>query len=897
MDPAFRIPLTILIILAVSGGTLADCPHVCECKWKSGKESVSCINANLTFIPSKLDAGTQVLDLTGNEIPSIDREAFSRVNLLNLQRLFIVRCRLKTLDKYAFRDLINLVELDMSHNALTSIPSHAFSSISELRELKLNGNPIQRLPTDAFSHLPQLVRLELSDCKIYIIDTKAFASLETTLEWLNLDGNRMTDVRSSSLTVLYNLHGLELGRNSWNCSCALRPLREWMLKQKIPSTVVPLCRSPPRLAGRAWDRLELDDFACTPHILATRINADAVEGRNVTMSCLVGGIPEPNVKWILRNRILGNSSSGLALSSSTVRRSYVVQVRRNISNLTITGTETQDAGTYVCMAENKAGRAEASVTLTVARRPPENSLSGRILVASVVVAILFVISSLLVAVCLVAVRRNRKLKAWSHHSTTRRESYEKIEMKSKTTGNLPNLNQHKSPRAGETLNMMAAKLTGAENGIAFVGATAAAQRRHGDYRNVPSEDDGTGYEDNIETNPIRREIPTAAKWKIISSQPPLVDTQPPPVSSGFAPPGCEDADLHIPRIDCRNGQFSNSLVSASSGAVSSQKTHYAKAVSSAASVSGFKPATWSQHVMKKQMITPTIYPDAQHRRSPSGAESTEIDMEKGYPDLLEITRSKSPAATSSNFCTLPRKRLGGNAKYFSRNASTDSQSPLLPECPSRYGSETLDDVSMISSSSRRLSAESQPLTGRYPQQRSNSFLNLVSPGTTKQYPSLPTSPTKEAKRLMSPGATPLLDFSALPARSPLVQTPSSSSTVATSSAYDYHAAQLERFLEEYRSLQEQLCKMKETCETIRRKEMPPKAGAAKLADPLMYNAAVLHPTPSANLLGDESTTKSILKNKSLLPGQPPEPPPYWLHRNALLKKLNDPNSDQHLFKS
>ncbi|XP_059616469.1 uncharacterized protein LOC132261598 [Phlebotomus argentipes] len=871
MDTARLATRIILILILSIGGTRGDCPHLCECKWKSGKESVSCINANLTFIPAKLDAGTQVLDLTGNDIASIDRDAFSRVSLRNLQRLFVVRCRLKALDRYAFRDLSNLVELDLSNNALATVPSHVFSSISELRELKLNGNPIQRIATDAFGQLPQLVRLELSDCRITAIDARAFASLETTLEWLHLDGNRLMDVRASTLTMLYNLHGLELARNAWNCSCALRPLREWMLRQKIPSAVVPLCRHPPRLMGRPWDRLELDDFACTPHILATRANADATEGRNVTMSCNVGGIPEPSVKWILRNRVLGNATAGLA------RRSYIVQARRNGSSLTIVSTESQDAGTYVCMAENKAGRAEASVTLTVTRRPPENSISGRILLASVVVAILFVVFSLLVAVCLFAVRRSRKLKSWSHNAAGRRESYEKIEMKTKAGGPAPG--QHKSPRAGETLNIMAAKLTAAENGIAFVGAatTAAVQRRHGDYRNVPSEDDGTGYEDNCDI-PARRETHAAPKWKIISSQPPMDAAQ---IAGGFA---ADDADLHIPRIDCRNdGQFPSA--SAVSGAAMAP---FGKV--STAGGSSFKP-TWSQHVMKKQMMQPSIFPEAQHRRSPSGAEAAEIEVEKGYPDLLEITRSKSPAA-SSNFCTLPRKRLGGNAKYFPRNASTDSQSPLLPECPSRYGSETLDDASMMSGS-RRLSAE---IGGRYPQQRSSSFLSLVSPGTAKQYPSLPTSPAKDAKRLLSPVATPLLDFSALPARSPLVQTPSSS-TGASSSAYDYHAAQLERFLEEYRNLQEQLCKMKETCETIRRKEMPPKAGAAKLADPLMYSAAVLHQNPPAGLLGEESGAKSILKNKSLLPGQPPEPPPYWLHRNALLKKLNDPNADQHPFKS
>lgn len=35
------------------------------------------------------------------------------------------------------------------------------------------------------------------------------------------------------------------------------------------------------------------------------------------------------------------------------------------------------------------------------------------------------------------------------------------------------------------------------------------------------------------------------------------------------------------------------------------------------------------------------------------------------------------------------------------------------------------------------------------------------------------------------------------------------------SAYDYHAAKLERFLEEYRTLQKELTKMKETCDNLK----------------------------------------------------------------------------------
>src|SRR5687767_10095194 len=53
-----------------------DCPKSCLCKWKNGKETVECIDAHLFRLPFGLDPGTQVLDLSGNNLKVLEREAF-----------------------------------------------------------------------------------------------------------------------------------------------------------------------------------------------------------------------------------------------------------------------------------------------------------------------------------------------------------------------------------------------------------------------------------------------------------------------------------------------------------------------------------------------------------------------------------------------------------------------------------------------------------------------------------------------------------------------------------------------------------------------------------------------------------------------------------------------------
>ncbi|TDG49747.1 hypothetical protein AWZ03_003735 [Drosophila navojoa] len=934
------IPLgQLLWLLCCLSQLRAECPSVCECKWKSGKESVLCLNANLTHIPEPLDAGTQLLDLSGNDIQTIPDDSFAAAQLLNLQKVYLARCRLRLIERHAFRKLINLVELDLSHNQLTAIPSLALYHVSELRELRLTGNPITRVPDDAFGHVPQLVRLELSDCRLSSVAVRAFAGLESSLEWLKLDGNRLREVRSGTITSLASLHGLELARNEWNCSCSLRPLRTWMLQQNIPSGIPPTCDAPPRLAGRAWDKLDVDDFACVPQIVATDTTAHGVEGRNVTMSCYVEGVPQPAVRWLLKNRLIANLSAAGAgedaeeprtAAATQGRKTYVVNMLRNASNLTILTADMQDAGIYTCAAENKAGKVEASVTLAVSRRPPEAPLGVRVVLLGVLAALFFVVGSSFAAICFCSLRRRRKLRLWNSVPPVRRsESYEKIEMSARVR---PDLGGGASCGGGSAtgaglfqdaeeqsyLRAAHTPLNDHDAGqSAIVNPSAGtATRRNGDYLHV-----STHCDDDDEEQQQQQQQQTSQQSSQQQQAQSKSGTRKSSTSAANnAAAAIEETDLHIPRLIDIGGTDS------ASSSISSQ-------VDAAARLAGYggHAATWKTTPIATTKITsPHSKPVATSQATSAASTATpfthfgshatdematsvfcssngdgqESDLfDSNYPDLLDIAKyavaqaaqtghAYPPAGAGTangGLCTLPRK-LKHSGKYF-RNSS-DSQSPLLADNSSKYGSSTLGDGSFLNEAmglGRRYSAESSyanyASTTTYTGggQRANSFLNLVQSGAHKgglhghllgQKPSLPSSPVQH-QRSLSSAATPLLDFSALATRA-------AGAANSSAAAYDYHAAQLERFLEEYRNLQDQLCKMKETCDTIRKKETPLRVAigqsAAQLADPVMYNAATAAHSPKP--------PTSTLKAKTLLPGQPPDPPPYWLHRNAMLKRLN-----------
>lgn len=150
------------------------------------------------------------------------------------------------------------------------------------------------------------------------------------------------------------------------------------------------------------------------------------------------------------------------------------------------------------------------------------------------------------------------------------------------------------------------------------------------------------------------------------------------------------------------------------------------------------------------------------------------------------TQSENGSASDINelFCTLPRKRDLG------RYRSSDSQTALLTGSAS----------SSSDSFSRRLSIEMQRLGLATTNRR-----NVLKSHQSGSLLNLSEKPTNLS-------STPLLDVRNLEARLSPHPKKEVSSTVAN--PYDYHAAQLEKFLEEYRVLQKQLTKMKQTCDSI-----------------------------------------------------------------------------------
>ncbi|XP_013136802.1 PREDICTED: uncharacterized protein LOC106101958 [Papilio polytes] len=656
--------MLVLLMLVSAAAISAECPRHCECKWRSGKESALCARAGLTSVPPRLDPTTQLLDLSENRLPTLRDDAFASAGLLNLQRLYLPACNVRMIRQYAFRALVNLVELDLSRNRLDAVPSQTFGSIPELRELRLNGNPITKIKDDAFTALPHLVRLTLSGCKISEIEPRGFIGLEASLEYLELSKNKLQILHVAVLAPLRSLKGLELASNPWECTCALRPMRDWMIRRNVPATVVPECALPPRLMSQSWDRLDLEDFACIP--------------------------------------------------------------------------EVSNAGFYMCSAENRAGKAEVTLNLTVEKKSQTKGFGGRALMAGMAVSAVVVLSSCLIGLCAYETRKKRQLDRWNEQIVTPNHhdnNYEKIEASYKSVSELPHV-------------------VSSENG----------SRKRGDYRNVPSHDPEEEFESYGQVIREDRDAPHT-----------------PPMESSwrrnkFEPArraGDTEQDLHIPRVSNYNirTDATDSMPSSNSTGVLSGHVEI---------LSDSNRFNNNSRSCSRPRTRDRLDNDL------SGS-----DSEKNYPDLIEMSALGTTSYLRNEikhdpyyFYTIPRRKDG------------DSRSPLLSSRRNSSGGDSINFNDRNYEKSRQRAAS----------RRSSSFLDLSVGGSrTRRNPSLPASPSRDQSTL--PSATPLLDLSGLRDYSRAGQ---------RLEEFDFRASQLEKFLEEYRCLREQLSKMKETRENLQR---------------------------------------------------------------------------------
>lgn len=404
----------VFLVFAIELGQ--SCPASCSCKWKNGKQTVECINKDLLVIPEGMDSGTQVLEFCGNNLQTLHRDKFLKMELIHLQRIYLCRCRITSIDDRTFKGLTNLVELDLSGNLLETVPTETFLDCPSLMRLILNTNPIKAVRKAAFNHLSFLSTLELSQCEISSVEDGAFLGLYS-LEWLHLNGNKLTALPTSHLPE--SLKGVQLQDNPWQCDCHMLELHAWLRAFTIPHSAEPLCSGPNRLRGRAIKSVPLPDLACLPEVSPTVFYLEISEGKNMSLLCQVRSLPEARITWTFQGQLLQNDTTiapGLHLL-------YYIEdgSLEKRSELFIYNSNSDDNGTFICNAENSAGVAQANFTIRIiVKQEPTADINELpfefILITMSAAAVSVLLLFLLLVISLARCHRNSRLKKKRNNS-------------------------------------------------------------------------------------------------------------------------------------------------------------------------------------------------------------------------------------------------------------------------------------------------------------------------------------------------------------------------------------------------------------------------------------------------------------------------------------------------
>lgn len=148
------------------------------------------------------------VNLSHNKINILSENGF--LELVNLEELDLSRNNIGTIAPDAFKGLGNLKILILSNNQIVDI-GYVFSNMTSLQKLVVDNNKISVLHGTEFENATSLLELNLS---VNVIQTPSVKiAPNNSLKVLNLNSNRVKEIKQEYFNTLHNLEVLDLGFN------------------------------------------------------------------------------------------------------------------------------------------------------------------------------------------------------------------------------------------------------------------------------------------------------------------------------------------------------------------------------------------------------------------------------------------------------------------------------------------------------------------------------------------------------------------------------------------------------------------------------------------------------------------------------------------------------------
>lgn len=180
-----------------------------QCKCSVDYKEFVCRTAGFTKVPNALPKSITKLDLSSNNITSLNEGSLRQY--LVLDELILGDNKLTEIEMNAFSNNVKLRRLILQNCGIDLIPTDLLEPLVQLHTLNLANNYISSIAGDAFPILGHLVILLLNRNQITEIDEQAFNNI-TSVRILELDDNLLTQI-PSAIQSLENLQELSLSGN------------------------------------------------------------------------------------------------------------------------------------------------------------------------------------------------------------------------------------------------------------------------------------------------------------------------------------------------------------------------------------------------------------------------------------------------------------------------------------------------------------------------------------------------------------------------------------------------------------------------------------------------------------------------------------------------------------
>ncbi|KAM5152673.1 leucine-rich repeat-containing protein 3-like [Mantella aurantiaca] len=128
-----------ILLLLIHFHVISPCPKSCQCSDNTGGIVVHCSSRNLDEIPIDLPMDTVSLKLDANRIHQVPNNAFK--DLTYLQELDLSKNSIEKIEQSAFKGVADgLRLLDLSGNQIHSIPKEALANLKG--KIRLSNNPL-----------------------------------------------------------------------------------------------------------------------------------------------------------------------------------------------------------------------------------------------------------------------------------------------------------------------------------------------------------------------------------------------------------------------------------------------------------------------------------------------------------------------------------------------------------------------------------------------------------------------------------------------------------------------------------------------------------------------------------------------------------------------------------